>query len=99
MEGDSSQIEQLLRALITNAVNGDDTAGVVSIQTSTRQTDDAPSSAGVTYALLEVSDRGCGMDDGTKSRIFEFLFFHEIYGTWLEPRGRGGHRPVARGHN
>ena len=89
-QADSSQIEQLVRALVTNAVEaiGESMAGVVSIRTGAVRIDhpltgdhsavSLPSSGN--YLRLEVTDTGCGMSEFVRNRIFDPFFSTQISG-------------------
>jgi signal transduction histidine kinase len=80
---DASQIEQLLHALITNAVEaiGDDAEGLVSICAC--EIENIETSGGGTAVQVEVSDTGCGMDERTRRRIFDPFFSTKFLGRGL----------------
>lgn len=65
-EADPAEIEQILINLIANARDAMPHGGKLIIQTSIVDRDG--------YVMLSVSDTGCGMDQATKSRIFEAFF-------------------------
>jgi PAS domain S-box-containing protein len=74
---DSSQIEQIMMNLATNARDAMPNGGTLSISTQVVEMD--PALAGNScppgrYALLTVSDNGSGMDEATKTKIFEPFF-------------------------
>ena len=76
---DSSQIEQILINLATNARDAMPKGGTLTIQTELQELDDLfVSSHGcgsrAQYAVMTVSDNGAGMDKETQSRIFEPFF-------------------------
>ena len=81
---DSSQIEQIMMNLATNARDAMPDGGTLSI--STRASDLDPAMAGDgcctpgRYALLSVSDDGSGMDEKTMSKIFEPFFTTKVVG-------------------
>lgn len=76
---DSGQLEQIVMNLATNARDAMPNGGVLAIETHLRELDEGFVQAygygepGV-YALLRVSDNGCGMDEETRLRIFEPFF-------------------------
>lgn len=76
---DSSQIEQVLMNLVTNARDAMPEGGVLTISTDIAQLDSGfinTHGYGKTgpYAVLSVSDTGIGMDDMTRDRVFEPFF-------------------------
>lgn len=76
---DSGQLEQIVMNLATNARDAMPSGGVLAIETHLRELDEGFVQAygygepGV-YALLMVSDSGCGMDEETRQKIFEPFF-------------------------
>ena len=83
VEGDATQLRQVVVSLVTNGVEAcGDGAGEVTVFTGRLLVEPgAPASAGSgdavpagAYALLEVSDTGCGMDADTRARIFDPFF-------------------------
>jgi two-component system CheB/CheR fusion protein len=93
VEGDPSQLQQLLMNLVLNGAEaiGDGGSGRVEILTSsihlTRE-DLALRYASEqlmpgTYVLIEVTDTGSGMDDATKARIFDPFFTTKSTGRGL----------------
>ena len=92
IRGDISQIRQVAMNLITNASEAiGDQSGVIAI--SIRETVLRPDElehvyppSGVMegrYVLMEVSDTGCGMDEGTVQKIFNPLFTTKVTGRGL----------------
>ncbi len=76
---DATQIDQVMFNLATNARDAMKKGGVLTIETKHAYLDDEfarISRFGVQgeYALLSVSDTGCGMDDATKEKIFDPFF-------------------------
>ncbi len=69
---DASQIEQVIMNLVVNARDAMPTGGIISISTS--KSVKTINSEKKEYALLTISDNGCGMDSGTVQRIFEPFF-------------------------
>ena len=92
VQGDATQLRQIIMNLITNAsdaLGGE--AGAIAIRTETRRLspddlrspylqDDLPAGA---YACLTVSDTGCGMSPQTLSRMFEPFFTTKFTGRGL----------------
>lgn len=76
---DVGQMEQVVLNLAVNARDAMAQGGVLTIKTGRATAADlqeqaASSEPHQTYALLIVSDNGCGMDEETRSRIFEPFF-------------------------
>ena len=84
---DVGQLEQVLMNLAVNARDAMPSGGVFAIETAACELDtDFVCSHGYgavgNYALLTVSDSGCGMDASTSQRVFEPFFT-------TKPEGRG----------
>ncbi|PKN21464.1 MAG: hybrid sensor histidine kinase/response regulator [Deltaproteobacteria bacterium HGW-Deltaproteobacteria-22] len=82
---DPSQLDQILTNLCVNARDAITAGGRVTIQTTNRTLDEAyctahPEVMPGDYAVLTVRDNGCGMDDGTLSRLFEPFFTTKAVG-------------------
>jgi len=109
--GDVTQIRQVIMNLITNASEAvGDNQGVVSLSTGTMNCNrnyldntetvihsatDKPLKTG-TYAYIEVSDTGCGMDSETIERMFDPFFTTKFTGRGL---GMSAVQGIMRGHN
>lgn len=104
ISGDFGQLQQLLMNLVANsieAISSDE--GRLSISTGTRTCDaehlrgsylheDLPEGQ---YAVLEVSDTGCGMDEVTQARAFDPFFTTRFTGRGL---GLAAVLGIVRGH-
>jgi PAS domain S-box-containing protein len=92
IEGDPSQLRQIVMNLITNASEAiGDEGGIITVETgaieatqeylaTTYANDELP---GGCYVYLKVTDTGCGMDEQGKSRIFEPFFTTKFTGRGL----------------
>ena len=105
IEADTGQMRQLLMNLVVNASEAvGDNYGVVTLATGMRDCDEryfktsylSDKLAPGTYAYLEVTDTGCGMDDETRERIFEPFFSTKFTGRGL---GMPAVLGIVRGHN
>jgi PAS domain S-box-containing protein len=92
VDGDVTQIRQVVMNLITNASDAlGDAAGRISMSTGRMQVDQAlvadPLVTGSPkqgeYVYFEVADTGCGMDDATRARIFDPFFTTRFTGRGL----------------
>ena len=104
LEGDSSQLGQVIMNLVINASEAiGDKDGVITISTGVRECSreyfresyahlDLPPGL---YLTLEVSDTGCGMDRGTQERLFEPFFTTKFAGRGL---GLAAVVGIVRGH-
>ena len=104
IEGDATQIRQVVMNLITNAsdaLEGHD--GVIRVRTGIRQADstflrtpyfaeELPAGA---YAYVEVEDSGCGMTEATLARIFDPFFTTKFTGRGL---GMAAVLGIVKGH-
>jgi PAS domain S-box-containing protein len=92
IEGDAAQVRQVVLNLVTNASEAlAGQPGTVTVRTGTRALDadalhspylqqDLPPGS---YALLEVSDSGCGMSEETLGKIFDPFFTTKFTGRGL----------------
>ncbi len=104
IEGDASQIQQLVMNLILNAVEATgERPGVVRVTTSVRNIVSSdrvahlrpdPPLPGV-YVSIEVMDDGCGMTDLVKAQIFDPFFTTKFTGRGL---GLAAALGIVRGH-
>ena len=79
VRADPGQIEQVIMNLIVNARDAMPRGGRLAIETRNVELDQRnakkhPEVPPGDYAMLAVSDSGCGMDDVTKSKLFEPFF-------------------------
>lgn len=79
IEADESMIAQVVLTLVNNAGDAMSQGGVLQIATAHRKlsadvTVGNPEARPGQYAILEVTDTGCGMDRATAERIFEPFF-------------------------
>jgi signal transduction histidine kinase/ActR/RegA family two-component response regulator len=105
LDGDSSQIGQIVMNLVINAAEAiGDSVGVITLQTGTIWCD-----AGMLaslwmnetmpegeYVYIEVRDTGCGMEQGILSRIFDPFFTTKFTGRGL---GLAAVLGIVRGHH
>jgi two-component system cell cycle sensor histidine kinase/response regulator CckA len=104
VQADATQIRQVIMNLITNASEAlGNQAGIIRVITSVIRCDRAylgdlalaeELSEG-DYVSLEVSDTGCGMDEGTRARIFDPFFSTKFTGRGL---GLAAVLGIVRGH-
>jgi signal transduction histidine kinase len=104
IEGDTSQIQQLVMNLILNAVEATgERPGVVRVTTDVRSIGPGdrvahfrpdPPQAGA-YVSIEVVDDGCGMSDLIKAQIFDPFFTTKFTGRGL---GLAAALGIVRGH-
>jgi len=104
VEGDATQLRQVVMNLITNAAEAiGDKSGVITVCTGVSDCDasylktsyldeDLP---GGLYVFLEVTDTGCGMDKETASKIFDPFFTTKFSGRGL---GLSAILGIIRGH-
>ncbi len=104
VEGDPTQVRQVVMNLITNASDAlSDQAGSIRIRTGAMAADrryllglfpDAGLAEG-NYVFLEVADTGCGMDAETQARVFDPFFTTKFQGRGL---GMAAVLGIVRGH-
>jgi len=107
IEGDATQIRQVVMNLMTNASEAlDGQCGSITVRTGVRQLDAAvlrspffpeglPAGA-YAYAYVEVEDTGCGMSDETRGRIFDPFFTTKFTGRGL---GLAAVLGIIKGHH
>jgi two-component system, cell cycle sensor histidine kinase and response regulator CckA len=105
VQADVAQIRQVVMNLAINASEAiGDAAGVITITMGTQECDAACLMSGAVadaklppgrYVFLEVTDTGCGMDEGTCARIFEPFFTTKFAGRGL---GLAAVIGIVRGH-
>jgi signal transduction histidine kinase/CheY-like chemotaxis protein len=103
VEGDPTQLRQVILNLLTNASEALDGAGRITVRIHAVNLaegelqpayglDELPAGR---YAVLEVADTGCGMDEATLARAFEPFFTSKFTGRGL---GLSAVLGVARSH-
>jgi PAS domain S-box-containing protein len=104
IEGDATQIRQVVMNLITNASDAlEGQCGVIDVRTGVRHADteflrspflpsDLPAG---TYAFVEVTDSGCGMTPETLARVFDPFFTTKFTGRGL---GLAAVLGIVKGH-
>jgi PAS domain S-box-containing protein len=104
VEGDATQLRQVVMNLITNASDAiGDADGVVTVRTGVTEVDDTYPGGSVLdeaigegrYVYVEVTDTGCGMDAATRDRIFDPFFTTKHTGRGL---GLAAVLGIVRGH-
>ncbi|MEO0975359.1 MAG: ATP-binding protein, partial [Pseudomonadota bacterium] len=104
VDADATQLRQVVLNLITNAAEASRGNGVVSIYTGVLSVDDSyraelqlasPIACG-RYVVLEVSDRGAGMSEATRARMFDPFFSTKRSGRGL---GLAAVLGIVQGHS
>lgn len=89
IDGDFSQIQQIIMNLIVNASDAMDSNGLISVSTGVVDCDEkfhlnyGQTAVPGEYVYLEVADTGCGMDSDTTSRMFDLFFTTKFTGRGL----------------
>ncbi|HIJ73412.1 MAG TPA: PAS domain S-box protein [Candidatus Hydrogenedentes bacterium] len=105
VEGDATQIRQLVMNLVTNAAEAiGERTGVIRIATdrvereSTGKIEDRNRTrrGKDLYVCVRVADTGCGMDENTRQRAFDPFFTTKFIGRGLGLAAVSG---IARAHN
>lgn len=105
ISGDNAHIQQIVMNLIINAAeaigdkNGTITVALKKVEIQAGKSDVDFSGTAILpggYAVLEVSDTGCGMDDDVKNRIFEPFFTTKFAGRGL---GMSAILGIIKSHN
>ena len=101
---DAAQIQQVLMNLVTNASEAiGDKPGVITVSTSVRECDASYLAETRTgnrprpgrFAILEVSDTGCGMDESVRAKLFDPFFTTKFVGRGL---GMSAVLGIVQGH-
>ncbi|HET9221518.1 MAG TPA: GAF domain-containing protein [Roseiflexaceae bacterium] len=104
VQADAAQMRQVVMNLVINASEAiGDARGTITLTTGVRQLTNAyltttylaPDLPSGSYAYLEVTDAGCGMDAATLARIFEPFFTTRFTGRGL---GLSAVLGIVRGH-
>jgi len=105
VEGDATQIRQVLMNLVVNASEAvGDENGVITVETGTgdyseeflRHTYLGEALPAGRYVTVRVSDTGCGMDEETRARMFDPFFTTKFVGRGL---GLAAALGIIRAHN
>ena len=86
---DGEQLREVFVNLLANAIDASEPGSPVAISTELISTDTAPrkfdavASQNGDYAIIEISDRGSGMDQKAQARLFEPFFTTKKRGTGL----------------
>jgi CheY-like chemotaxis protein len=93
VEADPSQMQQLVMNLVINAAEAiGDRVGLVEVTTSVLR----PADGKGVLVCLRVHDTGCGMDESTKSQIFDPFYTTKFTGRGL---GLAAVQGIVRSHN
>jgi two-component system, cell cycle sensor histidine kinase and response regulator CckA len=103
VEGDASQVRQVVMNLLINAAEsiGDD-GGVITVSTHAEELDSSGLShylptevVSGRYVILEIADTGCGMSEDVRARMFEPFYTTKFTGRGL---GLAAVLGIVRGH-
>jgi signal transduction histidine kinase/CheY-like chemotaxis protein len=95
IQGDRSQIEQVVMNLITNASDAlEDGEGAIALRTGVTR-DVRGRDREVPFVVLEVADDGKGMNEETRARMFDPFFTTKFTGRGL---GLAAVQGIVRGH-
>jgi PAS domain S-box-containing protein len=97
VEGDPSQIQQVILSLVGNAVEaiGESPGGTILLRTAFLE-GGAAEGPGEPHVMLSVTDTGCGMGEDTRRRMFEPFFSTRCRGRGL---GLAAVQGIVRGHH
>jgi len=104
VDADITQIQQILMNLVINASEAiDKHNGVIIVSTGVMDVDDGDLQRSIhqpdvlpgSFAYLEVSDSGCGMDEATRKKIFDPFFTTKFTGRGL---GMSAVLGIVHGH-
>jgi two-component system, cell cycle sensor histidine kinase and response regulator CckA len=99
VEADPNQVDQVLSAILMNAIEAIGDRGSVLVSTFFKFVDETRSAELDVpmgrYVVFQVQDTGCGMDEATKNRIFDPFFTTKFTGRGL---GLAAALGVVRGH-
>ncbi len=101
IEGDQTQIQMLLSAIIENAAEAIENEGRIKVMMKNEEVDGElakkyPGLNAGSYVCLRISDNGKGMEEGTKHRIFEPFFTTNFQGRGL---GLAAVYGIVKNHN
>ena len=88
VKADQTQMQMALSAVLANGSEALESEGLIRVTTGIEEIDEAfalhnPGSKPGSYVCLTVEDSGKGMDEETKSRIFESFFSTKFQGRGL----------------
>jgi two-component system, cell cycle sensor histidine kinase and response regulator CckA len=83
VQADPACLEQVLVNLVVNARDAMPSGGRLEVRVGRATVARPGSTVGSDYATLEVSDSGVGMDEETRSQVFDPFFNTKTHGTGL----------------
>lgn len=83
IQGDTTQINMVFEAVLTNAVEAMDKGGRLAIATDNAWVEGREGLADGPYVVVTVEDSGTGMDGETVDRVFEPFYTTKLYGRGL----------------